>query len=351
MKPAWDQCAARAAVPGDLDEIAGLLQQVFGVPRHVEALRRKYASGSNGGLNGSAVLTAGARIAGFLGQVTAGIRIAGRDFLAAQGADVAILEEYRRLDSFMKLVQCSIREMQKAGVAVTYGTPNENALALAGLLGSQIIAPIPLVVRPLRAGAVSQGRRVTGLIALALASVADRIAPGALPAVRVEQFDGRFDRFWRKIADDYPVQIARNALRLNRRYAEGQASTYERIAVVDGSGEIAGFAVLTVRRHDSRTRGSICELAVPKNGGNRVARSLISAAVAWFKAQRADVADTWAFQHTHVREPLVCMGFVPNPMAHGGFQTGLLEAGEMAGLSAVRRRRNWFVSPGDSDTM
>jgi hypothetical protein len=357
MSAVLPACIARPATFADLDAVSDLLHRVFGVRHTVEFLRWKL-TGCAGRLIGSTVLAADRRIVGFLGQIPVRIRVADREVLAAQGTDAGILEEYRRLDVFLGMIQTSVLEMKAAGVELTYGTANADFGPLAmQLFGRKRLAPVPLLVRPLSPGDVSLGWGAR-LLACAL-SASDRLnerEPAALRdrfrMARITRFDERFDRFWREVQDDYPVMLVRDAAHLNWRYVDAPNVAYERIGIVDvAAGRIAGYAVLGLRRRNGRLRGHIADLVTARNGDPRIVNLLVRAAVAWLRAQAADVAEVWALPHTHLRRTLVCRGFIPRRTGPGGFQVSALATAADASPLRADEAGSWFLSMGDSDTV
>jgi hypothetical protein len=325
----------------------------------------------------------------------------GHEVLAAQGTDVGILEEHRRLDAFLGMVQASVREMRAEGVALTYGTANAGAGTMTTeLLGLKRLAPVPLLVRPLSstAAALGWGARMLARVLYACdrlrrshygvrdaAEAAEKLpaeagtptgsagvppsggrSPGLQPPAhtdglhsanrrfrlsRIARFDERFDRFWQEIRDDYPVMLVRDAAHLNWRYAGAPNAVFERLCIESAAGRIEGYAVLGLRRRDGRLRGCIADLVTARNGDPGIVASLIHAAIAWFHAQAADVAEVWAFPHTHLRRALVCRGFIPRRTGPGGFQVNALASATAANPSVAERAGRWFLSIGDSDTV
>ena len=350
-------CVARPATPDDFLEVAAILYRIFGVRQDAAALRWKSA-GPAGRLVGSAVLTSGGRIVGFLGQIPVRIWCRGRELLAVQGADVGILEEHRRLDAFLGMVGVSLRELRAAGVALTYGIANADAAAVTRLLGQRLVAPVPLVVRPIARGSLpgrGWGARVAAGFLAAWADRCDGRAEGRSCAGwrvgSVSRFDERFDRFWGRIRDDYPILVVRDAAYLNWRYVDGPGASYERLCIENvASGELEGFAVLGLGRRRGRVRGRIAELATSCRQRRQAAAMLLRAAVARLRTLGADVAEGWAFPHTHLRAAYLCRGFVPRRTGEGGFQVGAPAAGA-SDVGGADCAENWFLSMGDSDTV
>ncbi len=327
--------SARAAAIGDWDSIAGLLRRVFGVETNRDILCWKYA-GSEGRTIGSAVLAADRRIVGFLGQIPVRIRVAGHDRLAAQGADVAIEAEYRRLDAFLSLTDASTASLRAAGISLAYGIANSQATdPLSILLGEQRVAATPLLVRPLGRLFPPPAHSRTG---------ANVVRPGG--------FDTRFDRFWLRIRDDYPIMLARDAAHLNWRYAETSGRAYERLAVEHpATGEIEGYAVLTIdARHHGR-RGRICDLVTPRNADPQAAHTLIAESLRWFQSNKCRIADIWMFRHTHLHPVLLRHVFIPRKTNAGGLHAAPLTPEAAMRIPGIEQPTRWHLSLGDSDTV
>jgi len=346
-------CLARPATLDDLSHVAELLHCVFGVRQTVASLRWKL-TGCTGRLIGSTVLIKDSRIVGFLGQIPVRLNVIGHEVLAAQGSDVCILEEYRRLDAFLALVQTASREMRTEGVALTYGIANAMANTVMGeLLGPKRLSPIPLLVRPLSATDFSLGwpGRMLARVLNAFDRLIERkrsFFDNGFRLSRVERFDKRFDAFWREIRDDYPVMVVRDAAHLNWRYVDTPGIVYERLCIEHGD-RIRGYAVLGLRQRNGRLRGHIADLVTMYNGDQRIAHALIQAALGWFRAQAVDVVEVWAFPHMHLRCALVLHGFVPRRSGPGGFQASALAPHPEADLSIAEHAKNWCLAMGDSD--
>ena len=343
---------ARPATLDDLGEIAELLLRVFCVRHSIAALRWKY-TGCTGRLVGTTVLTSDSRVIGFLGQIPVRVCVGGHEILAAQSADIGILEEHRRLDAFLTMLRGCVRELETAGVALTYGTANADiTLTLAALLGQQTVAAVPLLARPL--GGTIPARILsafTWAVELLTRGVASSAGAG-LRLTRLGRFDDRFDRFWQQIRGDYPIMLVRDAAYLNWRYVDAPGVVYERIGIEQAaSGEIEGYAVLRISRRGGRIRGQVCDLVTSRHGDRCAAHALMAVAMQWFRAQKADVADIWMFRHAHLRGALRRHGFVPRRTGPGGFQACGLASGTAPKLRSVQRSDNWFLSMGDSDTV
>ncbi|MEI6563576.1 MAG: GNAT family N-acetyltransferase [bacterium] len=354
--------AARPATVDDLEEVADLLHRIFGERQEVARLRWKFG-GVSGKLAGSVVLTNRRTIVGFMGQIPVRVKASGHDFLACQGTDVGILEEYRRLDAYMALLHACIGELEAAKVVLSYGMANADAeFTLSTLLGQQTMAAIPLLIRPfsgaLRASSGRPSPPFAPLLAACLRGMERGAARkqasvhGALRVSRLDRFDSWLDLFWLRIRDDYPNMVVRDAAYLNWRYVDAPGNRYERIVISNkSSGVIEGFAVLSITRWKDRVRGRICELVTPRRGDHNAAHALISTSLKWLRSQNVDLTDVWMLPRTHLRLALRQHGFIPRQAGRGGIQTSVLAAGSALNLGGWDRPGNWFLSLGDSDTV
>jgi hypothetical protein len=348
MNAARSVCLARPAAIEDLDDVAAFLHERFGTRPNPETLRWKFG-GPTGRMTGSAVLLDGRRIVGFLGQIPGRIGVMGHELQSAQGADLGILESHRRLDAFLLLIQASAREMESAGVALTYGVAGADAAtSLSALLGRSMTAPPPLLVRPLR----GPWAWLSGLVRrLCVAPGCNGGMAGLLP-VKPDRFDARFDRFWERIRHDYRIMPVRDTAFLNWRYGGHSGIAYEPFALANAaSGEIEGYAVLSLTRRGQRTRGRICDLVTPRRGLPAVGRALIATALARLRARGADIVDIWMFPHVHLRPLLLRQGFIPRRTGPSGFHAGALTPRTAARYPGLDRAANWHLALGDTDTV
>lgn len=349
MSQARPPVLARPATLDDLEAVARLNHRIFGVEPTVASLAWKFTD-QTGRLAGSTVLTSGGTVVGFLGQIPVRMSVGGHEQLATQTTDVGILEEYRRLDTFLTLIQTSINELKVAGVTIAYGTANAAAsLTLSSLLGQTPVASIPLLVRPFANLCLPTGRRKRAPATHPLSSA---LLHDTLWLTSLPRFDDRFDRFWQRIRNDYPIMLVRDADALNRRFFSAPGGAYECLGIENMvSGEIEGYAILAITHRGDQVRGRICDLVTPRQGRRHLVHALISAALKWFRTQQAEVADVWMFPHTHLRLALQLHGFIPRRTRKGGFRASFVLPGARPDLPNLARANQWFLSMSDSDTV
>lgn len=353
-------CSARPATIDDFEAIATLLNGIFDGHQTPLTLRWKFTGCANR-LVGSTVLLCDNTVVGFLGQIPVRAVIAGREVLATQGADIAILEPFRRIDLFLTLLHASLGQLKAAGVALSYGTANASvSLTLSSLLGQRSIAALPLLVLPLSAEASSPShpgaRALTGILAAGISAAQYcaqflRLAAGhRLRVIRVLRFDDRFDQFWQRIQRDYRVQLVRDAAYLNWRYVDAPNAVYERLCIEHASsGTIEGFVVLRLTQRGDQVRGSICDLVTPRQGQRAVAHALLAASLKWFRAHSAAIAEVWMLPGSPLRFVLRSHGFIPRSKEQYGFQASLIAPETDSPHQGIEQADDWFLAMGDSD--
>lgn len=350
----------RKLVRSDLKGLPVLISEVLGTETDETHLEWKYFSGADGRCI-STVALSGERIIGFLGAIPVRFSIGGKEVIAAEEADLAILPEYRRLDLSLKMYGVSKKTFAEEDIAFVYGiTSKATSEFNKSLLGKKEVAPVPRHVRvlnsrPYLARKISNGFLLAAATPLANALLSLKYrkkssVPDGMRIVAPEKFDGRFDALWERIKGDHPVARARDAAYLNWRYADVRNKGYNIFCLErEISREIASFMVLRVKEEGWARRGQIMELVSPRGQGSQALAPLIDLAVGHFRRKRADSIECWMFPHNHGFAELARRGFAERKKKHlnlhvQDMRPELAEQGNFLTGSG-----NWRISIGDSD--
>jgi hypothetical protein len=174
--------------------------------------------------------------------------------------------------------------------------------------------------------------------------------PGGLELEHINRFDERFDTFWHRIKDDYPIMAVRNASYLNWRYVNAPHMNY-RIGCLRkmGSDEIIGFIVLGEVKPDELIRGQIFEIVTPRSEKPQIARCLLRFAINHFQEKEADVIDCWMFPHCHVYSELRKNGFVSRKKKIWNiYSDNAISKESNLPRDFLSNSTNWYISIGDS---
>jgi GNAT superfamily N-acetyltransferase len=324
------------------------------------------------------VLEMAGRPRGQIGSFPVRFRLAGRSLRVAHDHDLVIAPEARSLLALRALLQARAQINALADIPFLYGcVPKENAAMLESLAGAQSVAPIPqlrcrLDVEP----ALTRRLRLPRVAARILAAPLNRQArwrrrhlplPEGLHWEEFEQLDGRTDRLWRQLRNDYPLQAVRDARYLNWRYRQLPGPHHRFFALLQPDGELAGLCVVRPGRGDARP-AQITELLAPSTAPDALWTALIRHCLEWARARREVSIQCWMFSHCPAHRHLLTAGFFSEEtpdyrlLVRPTFQEWRLPgdppppaAGSPAAAWAetvrttAREMSSWYLSIGDAD--
>jgi hypothetical protein len=225
--------------------------------------------------------------------------------------------------------------------------------------GYELVCQIPRMVKVLDHRLLLQRRRWTRPFS-PLARSWDRwqsyrhpsspLLPQGTHVEQIDRFDGRFDAFWQQVQGDYVIRMVRDARFLNWRYVEVPHAVTTRLARInEATGEIRGYIVLSESR-DRIRRGRILDFMTPREGGERIADTLLAAALEHFRSRDVALVACWMLPHCHLHPSLVRSGF--RPRCDEGrdvvFRNSDLQTPAISSQLATTTE-NWFLTMGDSD--
>ena len=346
----------------DLPEIANLINQVFGDNKNSDYFEWLYLRNPVGQALSAVVLFDG-RVVGLQSAIPVKYSVSGTDFIFVQKIDLAIIEDYRRLDVYMKLGITLQTILSEANVDFAFSFTNKYSSALASQSHRhKKISPLPRLVKVLNTGpflaktfsnkALSKILSPTVNTVLRLRYPQKVDIPEGLQMKHILQFDERFDTFWNRIKDDYPIMAVSDKCYLNWRYVNAPHMNFE-IACLQrmGSNEIIGFIVLGEINRNKLFRGQIYEIVTPRSEKPQITRCLLRFAINHFRQKKTDVIDCWMFPHCHVYPELTKIGFVSRKKNTINFYSQSLNLKDSAvPQDFLRNSTNWYISIGNSDT-
>lgn len=351
--------ALRKCEESDAGAVADLINRIFGARWDDRYWNAKYF-GNPAGPSLSVLAFDGDRAVGQIGAIPARFRAQGKEVVAAQELDVAIEEAHRSFGLYLQLFHLQREVYKERGIEFSYGISNELTAQISDAFQiTKRIKPVPRLVKVLDVAPFLKRKtklgRLAGLVAPAgNAALKVRYAgkakvPGGTALRQVERFDERFDRFWERIRDDYPIMLVRDAAYLDWRYREAANMRFDAFAVEDaGTGEVHGFTILGEGSEDFAA-GQIFDIVTPRSGDAAVARCLLRHAVDHFRQKKAAMVKCWMFEHCHLRLELTGMGFVPREKEGRDLLYQAINPDEAVPAQLAAAGESWFLSKGDSD--
>jgi len=261
----------RDTAPLDASSLVRFAQMAFGAGWTEAFVNWKYFQNPAGRIYGQCAELAGSPVA-YYGNIPVRLKVGDRVVIAAQAVDAMVAPEARRRGLFVTLARETYRQMDDAGVALTYAFPNPVSLvAFVERLGWMQVGGVPRYVRVLDARGAARAAGRAGpagwlyalwLGALSRPGIRREPAPASGLSVRlVETLDERFDGLWAEASRSFPIAVVRDSAYLRWRYLEHPASPYLVLAAERGS-RLAGLAVLSTRDVGSAGIIALTELLV-----------------------------------------------------------------------------------------
>jgi GNAT superfamily N-acetyltransferase len=167
-----------------------------------------------------------------------------------------------------------------------------------------------------------------------------------LRVVRMDEFDGRFDRWWAQVESAFPCVIRRTSESLSWRYHGHPDHRYTALAAVAGE-DLRGVAILRHGRSRDLPAGFITELLTHPHDSKAV-RFLLNQSEQFLvdSAKEKLVFLRCAVHQPNVERALLGARFIraPSPL-----HWMVAQVADHAEVDRLARRDQWFVNSGDSD--
>jgi GNAT superfamily N-acetyltransferase len=287
------------------------------------------------------------------GAIPVRLQAGGREFTTGWFVETMVLEKFRGKAVGAMVVQKALEELP---LNLSLGqTAEMRAIQIA--LGWVEVGPFERRIYVLRPDRVLSGR---------IGGPGRRVAAAGLAGLQrlrgwrtwlrrrarlcvkeISRFDDRHDRLWRTVAGEFDCAVVRDASYLNWKYVEQPGQSFIRLEFRD-SGEVVALAILMVRPADDSyayARGFIVDLVVAPSRA-AVVRAVLAASCSVLEAHGADLVEVDLIARA-LAPRLKEIGFTARPPERVLLVS---TAGASAGVAgALRDRRSWFITLGDSD--
>ena len=171
----------------------------------------------------------------------------GEELTAAASSNLVIVHRHRHASAFPQLISHSAAIVEQNGIALCYSFVVEEIFNRIREQKPEAVTTLPLLVKVLNplllAEALPHPRAAKGLfqttsrLARRLHSRFRRaIPPSEIRVRRLGSFDDRFDHFWRRTADHYPLSAVRDRAFLSWRFANRGGRNYDILVANPGGG-------------------------------------------------------------------------------------------------------------------
>ena len=339
------------------------------------------------------------QVVGFLWYIPVRLRHFGTSTLAFLGANALVHPDHRGRKIYVTLQAMAVKECIRRGATLLYAFGGPASVKGAKSVGFEAIN-MPLLVKPFEIKPLAQARGF-GPVQQAALSLGWRLAEATVWRPRAAEgrnvtlqretgFDESFDRFWRRVADKYPIAVVRDRAFLTWRFCSVPFRQYEILTARacpepfalrpwaegprvpgpkpwvlepqdqgdqgqsrgDGT-ELVGYALLRCAEIQGARAGLIMDLLVePTARGEEAGLLLLAAATRRFREAGMWMAAALMLAHTQEYALLRRSGYVPCPrwLAPRPYLLAIrgcsaqAPPGRMAGQS-----HHWFVTMANHD--
>jgi hypothetical protein len=293
----------------------------------------------------------GDEIVGTLGYLPVRMRVHGREVLATQQVDVAIMAGHRGGGIYFQLASAMREEVTRRGSTFGFGFATDQTRALSTeFLGFDLIGPVHRLAKVLDYGHYAGsllGRRAARMARRVTASArrgryASRPRAGNIAAV--DRFDEPFDGLAAGLTPAR-IMVIRDAAYLNWRYVDCPTVAYGRYAARTEAA-VSGFVVFHAYQADGVIRGIIDELVCSPDDPDTV-EQLVTAALSDLTAAGAVNAVCWLPAWHPLAARLRALGFRDREARNELIV--YRPKSTRSELVHLTEERHWYYTHGDSD--
>ncbi len=331
-----------------------LFQRAFDAnasPRTLELLRWQYFEPPAGKLFVDFAVTSdnNPRLAAIYAVFPVAMRVEGRPALGVQSLNTLTDAAFRGKGLFIRLAESVYERGARDGVEIVYGFPNGNSVhGFDKKLAWQPLDPMPMMVRPLRAGWAI--RRLTrgkvGLPAWLDLPIPKRKAhrPAGWELRTLSPLGDELTGIWQRFSSDIGFAVERDRQYLQWRLRRPGAS-YEVVGAFHNE-RLLGFVIIAVSGQAGKIMDLLYDPGEPKAGSVLLAEAMS-------RLSKAGCGAAWAWNYDHSRNHGIfrSAGFlqVPLRMIPDQLHSGARSLTTPPSPAAAERRQ-WYVSMLDSDT-
>jgi hypothetical protein len=247
-------------------------------------------------------------------------------------------------------------------VEIVYGFSNANALPGHRKLNCIEVCELSIVVKILNVKRVIEkgiSNKILSILISPFVRIYLNIAQrGKKPEsvkdfsiIRIYEFDGRFDDFWKAVSKEHKIIMDRDRTYLNWRYAGDPNENYI-IMAAEKDEAIMGLAVIrTIDRFDLRSGALVELIALP--GKEYVLPWLISNIADYFKSQKVDLVACAIQKNTKAYNALRQCGFTNCPKRFKPRETNFIvyQLSQERDREMIANPDNWYITLGDTDVV
>lgn len=289
------------------------------------------------------------RVAGIYALACLRFKIFNKQVLGATSVDTLTDVNYRKQGLFYRLALDVYDKAYHDGVAIVHGFPNKNSVqGYRNKINYHMQDPIPFLIRPMR---IPFGRLIPWLPNLSLSFASQK----RTQAFFIEEglfFPNEVDEIWDKFSQDIGISAVRDRSFLDWRFCKKPNGGYRIAHCYDSCKNYLGFIVFLIRKNSSGGYNSyIMELLFPPDLP-QVGNALLDYAISEIAKENTDFIMCLCYKHSPNYNTFKSKLFfkIPRFLAPTGNHFGY-KLIDRDLKDFIHRKRNWYLSYADSDTV
>lgn len=272
--------------------------------------------------------------------------------IGAQSLDTLTDLEYRGLGLFFQLAKNVYSKSEKLGLALVYGFPNKHSFPIfKKLLKWQVLDPLPFMIKPLRSKYFTKNIKILSFLPNINLGFT-RFSYNKKYVIREEdKFPVEVNYIWEIFSKDIKVGVIRDHEYLTWRYILKPNESYKIVHCYTLNNVYLGFVIYAIKEKHNGKIAYIMELIYDLEKPE-VGKLLLKYAIAKIKAQKADCILSWCLDHSPnfniFRKELFIK--MPEKLRPIELHFGAFAFNKQIS-SIINKRKNWYISYSDSDTV
>lgn len=273
-------------------------------------------------------------------------------FVGTQSLDTITDSDYRGNGWFIKLANNVYQKTINDGVSLVYGFPNGNSIhGFEKKLNWTLLDPVPFLIKPLRSKYFTNKIKLFRFVPNINLFFSKKVKSKTFNLIENREIPQDINRLWQKFSEKIVIAVDRNKEYLDWRYIQKPNEDYKIVHCFDSMKNYMGLVVFTIKEKHEGKIGYIMELIYDLNCPE-AGKLLLKHANYCIQKGNADCILSWCMEHSpcyplYKNEYFFKMPEKLRPIElHFGVRAFKEEFKHI-----VEKRKNWFISYSDSDTV
>ncbi len=355
-----DELHFRRYLKTDDQDLSKLMAEIFGEDLNDKFFAWKYRQNPAGEAL-SAIAEMDGEVIGQVGAIPIRFSVKGEECIGSQEVDGCLDKKKGKFDTIFHLIRLrqKINEEENIDFSYFFSVAISSKIALRSernkkVCSTPILAKVvdsePFIRKILPVKGLSRLLAIPVNLFLRLWYSSKRTPPKGTRIKEIEQFDERFDTFWARIKEDYPIMTTRDSTYLNWRYVAVPDREYTILSLeAEETAEILAYIVLSEKQKEYKI-GQILDIITPRHGHEQITRFLLGQANLYFRKKKIALAGCWMLPHSHIFSELIRVGFRTREKSGIDFifRSTYVEKPTIP-LDFVLEKENWYICRGDAD--